>query len=148
MSQKYPPNSDCLCGSDKKYKKCCRPYHSGQPAPTPEALLRSRFSAYALNNVQYIMDTTCKDGPRYGGNQYRWEAQLTAYATYNQFIGLAIEDVDENIITYRAEVVFGSVDNSFTEKAEFRQNDAGRWCYYDGERLESAAETDRDTGTE
>ncbi len=135
MSQKHPPNTPCPCHSGKKYKKCCRPYHSGQAAPSPEALLRSRFSAYALNNVTYLMDTTCPDGPRYGGNQFRWEAQLTAYATFNQFVGLAIIAQDENTITYRAEVVMDDFDNSFTEEAEFRQNDeTGRWCYYDSKR--------------
>jgi SEC-C motif-containing protein len=137
MSQKHPPNSPCPCRSGQKYKKCCRPYHNGQPRPTPEAVLRSRFSAYALLDTSYIMKTTCEDGPRYGGNQFRWEAQIDAYATYNQFVGLAILEQDENTITYRAEIVMGEADTSFIEKAEFRQSDDGNWCYYDGERLDT-----------
>jgi SEC-C motif-containing protein len=47
----------CFCGSLKAYDQCCGPYHSGQSAPTPEALMRSRYSAYALANIDYIEKT-------------------------------------------------------------------------------------------
>jgi hypothetical protein len=40
---------------------CCSRYHSGAAsAPTPEALLRSRFSAYALQEVDYLVRSTHK----------------------------------------------------------------------------------------
>ncbi|MEL6269373.1 MAG: YchJ family metal-binding protein, partial [Chloroflexota bacterium] len=53
-----PPNAPCPCDSGKKYKKCCRVYHMGVPAPTPEKLMRSRYTAYAAGNMTYIMATT------------------------------------------------------------------------------------------
>lgn len=42
--------STCPCESGKPYSKCCGAYHLGTPAPSAEALMRSRYSAYALAN--------------------------------------------------------------------------------------------------
>lgn len=40
--------TNCPCESGKPYSQCCEVYHIGTPAPTAEALMRSRYSAYAL----------------------------------------------------------------------------------------------------
>ena len=49
----------CPCCSEKSYEQCCRPYHVGEKnAPTAEALMRSRFSAFAFPNGEYLMETT------------------------------------------------------------------------------------------
>ncbi len=49
---------------------CCSPYHRGDAAvPGPEALLRSRYSAYAAKEPQYIADTTHPDSPEYTGSR-------------------------------------------------------------------------------
>jgi SEC-C motif domain protein len=48
----------CLCGSGIEYNQCCAPFHFGNKSPaTAEALMRSRFTAYALNNTDYILST-------------------------------------------------------------------------------------------
>ena len=45
----------CACGSGRAYADCCRPFHRGErEASTPEALMRSRFSAYALGEAEYL----------------------------------------------------------------------------------------------
>jgi SEC-C motif-containing protein len=44
----------CPCGSNKKYADCCEPLHAGEPAPTAEALMRSRYSAYVLELTEYL----------------------------------------------------------------------------------------------
>lgn len=49
----------CPCCSGKNYAECCEIYHLGKEnAPTAEALMRSRFSAYAIPNGAYLMQTT------------------------------------------------------------------------------------------
>ena len=49
----------CPCGSEKNYAQCCGIYHSGEMlAPSPEALMRSRYTAFAKNQMQYLRDTT------------------------------------------------------------------------------------------
>lgn len=60
----------CPCGSGAAYEACCSPYHRGDaPVPTPEALLRSRYSAYAAKDPQFIADTTHPDSPEYTGSR-------------------------------------------------------------------------------
>lgn len=48
----------CPCGSGLAYCQCCEPLHGGEPAPSPERLMRSRYSAYTLGLIDYLVDTT------------------------------------------------------------------------------------------
>ena len=47
----------CPCGLPAEYDDCCGRYHGGAAAPTPEALMRSRYSAFALGDVTYLLAT-------------------------------------------------------------------------------------------
>ena len=47
----------CPCGTNLPYAGCCGRFHSGQPAPTAEALMRSRYSAFALRDAAYLART-------------------------------------------------------------------------------------------
>ena len=52
--------AQCPCGLAHEYMQCCGRYHAGPlhlQAPTPEALMRSRYSAYAMGLRQYVLDT-------------------------------------------------------------------------------------------
>jgi SEC-C motif-containing protein len=51
-------NHPCLCGSMKEQSECCLLYISGHSnPPNAEALMRSRFVAYAISNLDYIKKT-------------------------------------------------------------------------------------------
>ncbi|MEQ5834498.1 YchJ family protein [Marinobacter sp. NFXS9] len=45
----------CPCGSGITYGDCCGPLHAGAPAASPEALMRSRFSAFVLKDAPYLL---------------------------------------------------------------------------------------------
>ncbi|MFM8535398.1 MAG: YchJ family protein [Acidimicrobiia bacterium] len=47
----------CPCASGQSYASCCKPFHDGQPAPTAECLMRSRYAAYALKFSAYLLST-------------------------------------------------------------------------------------------
>ncbi len=47
----------CPCGSGLKLDECCAPLIAGLPAPTAEALMRARFTAYTQGNVEYLGQT-------------------------------------------------------------------------------------------
>jgi len=48
----------CPCHSSLSYESCCGRYHkSGGHAPTAEALMRSRYTAYVMGNAQYLFRT-------------------------------------------------------------------------------------------
>src|ERR1041385_6225975 len=49
---------DCPCCSKLRYQECCRPLHRAEAmAATPEALMRSRYAAFALGLGAYLVDT-------------------------------------------------------------------------------------------
>ena len=51
-------NELCPCGAKESYHECCEIFHNGLQNPqSPEALMRSRYSAYALKNLTYIKNT-------------------------------------------------------------------------------------------
>lgn len=59
----------CPCGSQKQYLECCGIYITGKGLPeTPEALMRSRYTAYTQANIDYIVETM--RGPAAQGFDY------------------------------------------------------------------------------
>lgn len=51
-------DSRCPCLSGETYGNCCGRFHSGSAsAPTAEALMRSRYSAFAVGNAPYLLAT-------------------------------------------------------------------------------------------
>lgn len=54
------PQDPCPCGLPAPYEACCGRYHDGPLlglAPTPEALMRSRYSAFVKDLRPYLLDT-------------------------------------------------------------------------------------------
>jgi SEC-C motif-containing protein len=48
----------CPCGNGETYGSCCGRFHRGAAtAPTAEALMRSRFSAFAVGDAAYLLRT-------------------------------------------------------------------------------------------
>jgi SEC-C motif-containing protein len=48
----------CPCGSNKLYAVCCGRYlEQHEIAPTAEALMRSRYTAYTLLREDYVLST-------------------------------------------------------------------------------------------
>ncbi len=52
--QNNPSVLACPCGSKKNYADCCEPLHQGLPAASAEALMRSRYCAFALDIPAYV----------------------------------------------------------------------------------------------
>jgi len=51
-------NPSCPCGSGKTLAQCCEPFiENTSTAPTAEALMRSRYTAYCLQNEAYLLET-------------------------------------------------------------------------------------------
>jgi len=54
-AKRSPSPSACPCGSKRSYAECCEPLHKGLPAADAEQLMRSRYSAYALQRDDYLL---------------------------------------------------------------------------------------------
>ena len=126
----------CPCHSTRPYDLCCGPYHQGKAAPTAEALMRSRFSAYAMDNADYLIETTHPNNPRYQIDFKQWAEEIHQFAQATQYEGLEILNSSggkqEAFVTFKAHLTQNGEDISFTEKSRFLKND-GRWLYIDGE---------------
>lgn len=134
---KIKPNDPCPCCSKKRYQACCQPWHKGKPAPTPDALMRSRFAAYALGKVSYIIRTTHPQSPHAQINQKAWRQDLKSFCCQTDFLGLQIlqiSEIQEDVgwVTFRAILMQAGRDASFTEKSRFERLN-GRWLYHSGE---------------
>ena len=44
----------CPCGSQSHYTDCCKPFHAGKKVPSPQALMRSRFTAFVMKLEDYL----------------------------------------------------------------------------------------------
>lgn len=50
---------ECPCGSGEEFSKCCAPIIDGSvQAPTPERLMRARYSAYATGAIAFLEKST------------------------------------------------------------------------------------------
>lgn len=125
----------CPCGSHQTILQCCRPYIDGACLPqTPEALMRSRYTAYSEANIDYIIKTM-RDQALLGFDQdsaYRW-AKRTNWIHLNV---LATHQVDPEHGTVEFEAIFmeGKTLHSIHEKSEFIRI-ANVWYYTAGHQL-------------
>lgn len=118
----------CPCGSGKPLAECCGRYHGGEAAPTAEALMRSRYSAFVLQDDGYLRDTWHpKTRP----------SQLDLSADDSCWQGLEIvacrkgglQD-EEGVVEFVARYQGGQLH----ERSRFVR-EQGRWFYLDGELL-------------
>lgn len=125
---------NCPCGSNADFQACCAPYlHVTKYAPTPEALMRSRYTAYFKGNLTYIEATM--RGPalvkfhqqRHVKRSYAWAGLqvITAYGDVNPNVGY---------VEFIAKYKHNNQANQIHELSKFHREE-GRWYYVDGEFL-------------
>lgn len=124
------PNSNtCPCGSTKLYSTCCARYLEGnEPAPTSEALMRSRYTAYTLQCEDYLLATW--------HSSTRPSALGLAEDTQTKWLGLEVksqqQDVDHAIVEFVARYKVNGRAHRLHETSRFVCED-GRWFYVDGD---------------
>ncbi len=129
--------ADCPCGRRdaagqvRAYARCCQPYVEGfdsTPAPDAEALMRSRYSGFVLERVDYLRAT--------------WHASTrptqVSFDPGVKWLGLEVRDFKVIDATH-AEVEFvarrrdpGGRAVRLHERSRFVR-EAGRWYYVDGD---------------
>ncbi len=118
----------CPCFSGQDYRDCCRSYHRGGDPPTAEALMRSRYAAYALGLVEYVIDTTHPASPHFQVDTAAWRQDLRHFCQSTDFVGLTILKSEVDQVTFHAQLTQSGRDASFVEHSLFRQ-EKGRWLY-------------------
>lgn len=125
----------CPCGSESEFAQCCQPAISGvRPAATPEALMRSRYSAYVTQNADYLIASW---HPDCGADAFR-DALKEGFAS-TLWLGLHViatqagKNADEGYVEFSARYQdTGSPQAVIVhERSRFlRLNE--RWYYIDG----------------
>jgi SEC-C motif-containing protein len=116
----------CPCGSGRSLDGCCGPFLAGGAAPTAEALMRSRFTAFALGDESHLLRTWHRDTRPtsiWFVPDQRWTA-LEVLAT----VGGDLLDA-EGAVEFRAHYERGGVTGSLHELSRFVRDDEHRWVY-------------------
>jgi SEC-C motif-containing protein len=124
----------CYCGSKKDFDQCCEPIIAGKVKPAnPEALMRSRYSAFALADVAYIEKTTDPSQR----DTFDREGTLH-WAKSSEWLGLEIVEapVPEATATtgqveFIAKYKHEGQESTHHERSEFKKRD-GQWYFVDG----------------
>jgi len=126
----------CRCGSGENYGHCCLPLHQGRAPKNALALMRSRYTAYSLGDVDYILKTTHVDNPQAHLPVEFQKKQILKFCQSTDFNGLEILDVQEgdplSTVTFRALLSQDNADCSFIEKSLFKKEN-NFWFYLKGE---------------
>jgi SEC-C motif-containing protein len=132
MGSKDKSAADCPCGSGIALDLCCRPYLDGESrAPTAEALMRSRYSAYALGRADYLRSTwhseTRPSRVRLDPEQ-RWIG-LSIKATE-----AGLESDSAGVVEFVARFKVAGRGHRLHERSRFERIE-GQWYYRDGNHL-------------
>ncbi len=91
----------CPCNSKNLLANCCGQYHAGEPAPTAEKLMRSRYSAYTLGLIDYLVATTLP-----AQQKLLDENGIRAWSTQSTWLGLDVQNFQELADKIHATVTF------------------------------------------
>ena len=119
----------CYCNSNKSFEICCEPYLNKQTLPiTPEQLMRSRYSAYVLQNADYLMETT-----HVSERKHYSKSEILEWAKSNTWMKLEVIKAFDDIVEFKAYYLDSTLKAKIHhEKSSFKQEN-GVWFYVDGE---------------
>lgn len=97
--------------------------------------MRSRYCAFSLHKVDYIIQTTHPNNPDYTNNTLSWRQSITSFCDQTDFDGLQViscaQNSDKAKVTFLAKLSVAGQDVSFTEESDFIKED-GKWYYLRG----------------
>ncbi len=122
---------NCFCCSDLTFENCCEPFILGNKNPeTCLQLMRSRYSAYATKNADYLLATT-----HISERKYYSKTQILDWATSNIWQKLEIISFSETTVEFKAFYLNSNNKlNIHHEFSNFKCED-GFWFYLDGKFL-------------
>lgn len=121
----------CPCGSGRAYRQCCGPLHDGTvAAATAEALMRSRFSAFARGHADYLL-SSWHPGTR--PERLDLDEQITWRRLQIVDTESGGADDDTGIVEFRAQYLQHGKRHILHERSRFSRARDGTWRYVDGD---------------
>ncbi|HET8597197.1 MAG TPA: YchJ family metal-binding protein [Castellaniella sp.] len=122
-------STSCPCGLPAPYRDCCGRWHHGPlrlQAPDAQALMRSRYSAYVLDEIDYLLQTW---------HPAMRPASLAPNEPGTKWLGLEVrrhdrQDADHETVEFVARVRLHGRASRLHEVSRFVRED-GRWLYVD-----------------
>ncbi len=124
----------CPCTSGKDYPVCCEPLiQQKRKAETAEQLMRSRYTAYATGNVDWIVESQSPDGRQFVDKKATEEWSKRAKWSRMEVLEVTNGGPDdtEGFVDFKAYYTIGGEDITHHEVASFRKED-GVWYFVDG----------------
>jgi len=126
----------CPCGEPLPYQECCGPLHQQQRSATSaKNLMRSRYCAFCVGEVDYLLQTLAPEKRRDGD---RTDIQHIVDKT--QWLGLKIirveagdEEDDQGLVEFCAFFNDQGI-RQLHEISQFEKRD-GKWLYVGGDLL-------------
>lgn len=119
---------NCYCGSDKSFYSCCNLYISGiEKAPTALALMKSRYSAYATHQADYLFATTHSSERKHYSRE-----EILKWAISNQWQKLEIISSTENTVEFKAYFKDGNNLNQVHYEFSTFKKENDFWFYVNG----------------
>jgi len=122
----------CPCGSQQALAQCCGRLHAGALPNCASELMRSRYSAYALGLIDYLIATTL---PAQQAALDR--AGIEQWSRQSQWLGLDVEseeavpgDALHAHVTFTARWRDAGGEHAHRERSAFVRS-AGRWYFID-----------------
>lgn len=120
---------NCPCCSGKSNNDCCKPYHKKEKfPPTAEALMRSRFSAFAIPNGEYLWETTSP-----GKRKFHNRKSLQEWGEINEWTKLEIVDTPSmNKVEFKAFYTDEDGNPQLHHELSTFKTIQNRWYYVSG----------------
>lgn len=120
--------TNCFCGASVSFENCCEPFIKGSKnAPTAEALMRSRYSAFATGAADYLMNTTHSSKRKLHN-----KSEILAWSQSNQWLRLEILAVTETTVTFNAYYLDQNLKAQIHYEHSTFKLENGKWFYVDG----------------
>lgn len=112
-------DQSCPCGL-AQYSECCQPLHLGAiKAQTAEQLMRSRYSAFAKYEIDYIIQTTA-----IGQQKALDQTAIADWSKANEWLKLNVVQAKEKLDKNHAQVEFKAhYHHKKVHKADHGKND-------------------------
>lgn len=138
----------CYCHSFKEYSQCCEPLIKGASfAATPEQLMRSRYTAFVLADIDYLKSTMKnpalkkfdEEETKEWAEHMDWKGLQVIYAS-------KVEESDtQAFVEFIATVKHCNQLHNMRELSEFRRDD-GKWYYVDSKPIDEPKSSSKKIG--
>lgn len=133
MAEKVNLMDPCPCQSGVNYENCCQPKHLGsEKAKTAEELLRARYAAFVVGNIDYIMDTHHPEKKQEIDRDSieEWSKHSTWHSLEIQAKEAGEEGDEEGVVDFVAKYTQDGKTYNHQELGWFKKHN-GEWYFYD-----------------